>query len=105
MTQTGLPPILFEDDAFIVFDKPSGLLVSPDRWDKERENLADLIHERLSPDYFNVHRLDCDTSGVVLCAKTKKALDAACNLFQSRDVAKQYVAISHGVPKEQQGTI
>lgn len=105
MTKTGLPPILFEDDSLIAFDKPSGLLVSPDRWDKDRENLADLIHERLSPDFFNVHRLDCDTSGVILVAKTKKALDAASQLFQSREVQKRYVAIAHGLPKEDKGTI
>jgi RluA family pseudouridine synthase len=105
MTNSALPPILFEDDSFIAFDKPSGLLVSPDRWDKERENLAAMVHKELSPNFFNVHRLDCDTSGVILVAKTKKALDAASNLFQSREVQKQYVAISHGLPKEEKGTI
>ena len=100
-----LPPVIYEDDSLIAFDKPSGLLVSPDRWDKERENLADLIHARLSPHVFNVHRLDCDTSGVILCAKTKKALDAACNLFQTHEVFKQYLAITRGAPKEDKGTI
>ena len=105
MTKSALPPVLFEDESFIAFDKPSGLLVAPDRWDKERENLADMIHEQLSPNFFNVHRLDRDTSGVILVAKTKKALDAASNLFHSREVQKQYVAIAHGVPKEEKGTI
>ena len=105
MTHSALPPVLFEDDSFVAFDKPSGLLVAPDRWDKERENLADLVHEHLSPNFFNVHRLDRDTSGVLLVAKTKKALDAASNLFHSREVRKQYVAITHGLPKEDQGTI
>jgi RluA family pseudouridine synthase len=100
-----LPPVIYEDDSLIAFDKPSGLLVSPDRWDKERKNLADLIHARLSPHVFNVHRLDRDTSGVILCAKTKKALDAACNLFQTREVLKQYMAITRGLPKEDKGTI
>ena len=105
MTKSALPPVLFEDESFIAFDNPSGLLVAPDRWDKERENLADMIHEQLSPNFFNVHRLDRDTSGVILVAKTKKALDAASNLFHSREVQKQYVAIAHGVPKEEKGTI
>jgi RluA family pseudouridine synthase len=105
MTNSALPPVLFEDDSFIAFDKPSGLLVAPDRWDKERENLADLIHKHLSPNFFNVHRLDRDTSGVILVAKTKKALDAASNLFHSREVQKRYVAITHGLPKEEKGTI
>ncbi len=105
MTKSVLPPVLFEDESFIAFDKPSGLLVAPDRWDKKRENLADLIHEQLSPNFFNVHRLDRDTSGVILVAKTKKALDAASRLFHSREVQKRYVAIAHGAPKEEKGTI
>lgn len=100
-----LPPILFEDDAIIAFDKPSGLLVAPDRWDKDRENLMKSVHEVLSPGIFNVHRLDADTSGVLLCAKTKAALDRLCGQFQSRDVAKQYLAITRGAPREDQGTV
>src|SRR5690606_7203222 len=72
-----LPPIIFEDDALIAFDKPSGLLVAPDRWDKQRENLMGMVHAhpRFGHGVANVHRLDADTSGLLLCAKTKPALD------------------------------
>ena len=100
-----LPNILFEDDHVIAFDKPSGLLIAPDRWDAERENLMQMIHERLSPDYFNVHRIDADTSGVVLCAKTKAALDRICGQFQAREVQKSYLAITRGVPEQPTGKI
>ena len=72
-----LPTILFEDDAIVAFDKPSGMLVAPDRWDKKRENLMDLVHAhaRYGHSVANVHRLDADTSGLLLCAKSKPALD------------------------------
>ena len=89
-----LPPILFEDDALVAFDKPSGLLVAPDRWDKKRENLMGLVHEhpRFGPGVANVHRLDADTSGLLLCAKTKPALDFLTGQFQSKTVEKKYHA-------------
>jgi 23S rRNA pseudouridine1911/1915/1917 synthase len=89
-----LPPIIYEDDALVAFDKPSGLLVAPDRWDKQRENLMGLVHAH--PAYghgvANVHRLDADTSGLLLCAKTKPALDFLTGQFQSKTVEKKYHA-------------
>lgn len=98
-----LPPILFEDDALVAFDKPSGLLVAPDRWDKSRENLMGLVHEhpRFGPGVANVHRLDADTSGLILCAKTKPALDFLSGQFQSKTVRKTYHAFVVVLPPEQ----
>jgi 23S rRNA pseudouridine1911/1915/1917 synthase len=89
-----LPPIVFEDEALVAFDKPSGLLVAPDRWDKSRENLMGLIHShpRFGPGVANVHRLDADTSGLLLCAKTKPALDFLSGQFQAKTVEKKYHA-------------
>ncbi len=100
-----LPPIVFEDDSLVAFDKPSGLLIAPDHWDKSAANLMALVHQWLSPDYFNVHRLDRDTSGLVLCAKTKPALDDLCRQFEGREVVKEYVALVRGAPKEPSGCI
>ncbi len=100
-----IAPVLFEDDVLVVFDKPSGLLVAPDRWDKERENLMDLVHRQGSPDWFNVHRLDKDTSGLVVCAKTKPVLDALCRDFEAREVQKVYFALVQGVPSPPGGRI
>ena len=90
-----LPPIVFEDDALVVFDKPSGMLVAPDRWDKKRENLMGLVHAhpRFGPTVANVHRLDADTSGLLLCAKSKQALDFLSGQFQSKTVEKRYHAL------------
>ena len=97
-----LPPIIFEDDALVAFDKPSGLLVAPDRWDKTRENLMTLVHEypRFGHGVANVHRLDADTSGLLLCAKTKPALDFLTGQFQSKTVEKKYHAFVVILPAE-----
>jgi len=95
-----LPPILFEDETIIAFDKPSGLLVAPDRWDKQRENLMGLVHARLGRSVANVHRLDGDTSGVILCAKTKASLDFLSGQFQSKTVEKTYLAVVAVLPRD-----
>ncbi len=62
-----LPSILYEDSTMIAFDKPSGLLVAPDRWDKARANLMAEVHAAMGRTVANVHRLDADTSGLLLC--------------------------------------
>lgn len=98
-----LPPIIFEDEVLIAFDKPSGLLVAPDRWDKQRENLMGLVHAhpRHGHGVANVHRLDADTSGLLLCAKTKPALDYLTGQFQSKTVEKKYHAVVVVLPADQ----
>ncbi len=98
-----LPPIIFEDDESVAFDKPSGLLVAPDRWDKTRENLMGLVHghPRYGHGVANVHRLDADTSGVLLCARTKPALDFLSGQFQSKTVEKTYHALVVVLPVEE----
>jgi 23S rRNA-/tRNA-specific pseudouridylate synthase len=97
-----LPPIIHEDDALIAFDKPSGLLVAPDRWDKSRANLMGQIHAdpRYGRTVANVHRLDADTSGILLCAKTKAALDFLSGQFQSKTVRKLYHAFVVVLPAD-----
>jgi len=98
--RVGLPTIIFEDETMVAFDKPSGMLVAPDRWDKTRENLMGLVHEKLGQNVANVHRLDADTSGVFLCAKTKPALDFLSGQFQSKTIAKKYLALVALLPPE-----
>jgi len=95
-----LPPILYEDDALIAFDKPSGLLVAPDRWDRSRSNLMGLVHEKLGPHVANAHRLDAGTSGVIVCAKNKAALDFLTGQFQSKTAEKLYFALAVVLPPE-----
>ena len=69
-----LPPVIFEDETLVAFDKPSGLLVAPDRWDKAREFLMALVHAhpRYGPAVANVHRLDADGLPVGVGAKSER---------------------------------
>jgi 23S rRNA pseudouridine1911/1915/1917 synthase len=102
-------PVLFEDDFLLALDKPSGLLTSPDRYDPARANLMKLLHagiaaqkpwaqERRLAYLSNAHRLDFETSGVILLAKTKPVLTALADMFGSEKPVKHYVALAGGTP-------
>ncbi|HTV61786.1 MAG TPA: RluA family pseudouridine synthase [Verrucomicrobiae bacterium] len=105
-------PVLFEDDYLLALDKPAGLLTSPDRYDPLRPNLMKLLHvgiaaakpwarERHLEYLSNAHRLDFQTSGVILLAKNKPALIALANLFGTDKPAKKYLALVQGeVPSQ-----
>lgn len=95
----------------LALDKPAGLPVSPDRDDPQRTNLIQLLHAAIAGgklwarerglNYFmNAHRLDSETSGVILFAKSKAALVALANLFGSEKTLKKYVALTQGTPAE-----
>jgi tRNA pseudouridine32 synthase/23S rRNA pseudouridine746 synthase len=101
--QTTLP-VVFRDEHLLVLDKPSGLLAVPGRG----PDLQDCLSARaqvIFPTALVVHRLDRDTSGVLLMA-----LDAATQRdlnrqFAEQAVRKRYVAIVYGAPPEDEGTI
>ncbi|MFT4062050.1 MAG: RluA family pseudouridine synthase [Edaphocola sp.] len=96
--------ILFEDDNLIAANKPSGLLSIPDRYNAEIPNLFHEVaknHERL----YVVHRLDRDTSGIIIFAKNEAAHKHLSQLFEGREVAKYYQAIVHGRPFKDAGSI
>ena len=66
--------LLYEDDHLLVVDKPAGLLVIPDHWNRELLNLKQLLETRhpnsvAQQPYWVVHRIDRDTSGLVLFAR------------------------------------
>ncbi|HEV2436236.1 MAG TPA: RluA family pseudouridine synthase [Verrucomicrobiae bacterium] len=104
-------PVLFEDDHLLALDKPAGLLSSPDRYDPQRPNLMKLVHtaiaagkpwarERNLTYLMNAHRLESETSGVLLLAKDKPTLVALANLFGSEKPLRKYVALAQGTPTE-----
>ena len=69
--------ILYEDDQVLVLNKPAGLLVVPDRWDKNKRNLIHVVREARPGQYLtNAHRLDRDTTGVLVIAKSHESLSA-----------------------------
>lgn len=102
-------PVLFEDEHLIALDKPSRLLTSPDRYDAARPNLMKLVHDAIIAgkpwarerklDYLsNAHRLDFETSGIILLAKNKPALVALADLFSAEKPLKKYAALAWGNP-------
>jgi 23S rRNA pseudouridine1911/1915/1917 synthase len=95
MKQTAPFTIICEDDCIIAVNKASGIAVGGDRWDDAKERLDTLIGERYGR-IFTVHRIDRDTSGLVLFARdegTHKRLSLA---FENRQVQKRYIAVVHG---------
>jgi 23S rRNA pseudouridine1911/1915/1917 synthase len=95
-----LPEILQEDDTLLAFDKPAGVAVSKDQQSKGREALMDRVRARFGDDVANVHRLDPEASGVLLCAKTKIALDYLSGQFQSKTADKRFLALVTVLPAE-----
>jgi 23S rRNA pseudouridine1911/1915/1917 synthase len=98
-----LPEILFENDEFIAFNKPSGLLSVPDRT-QSSPSLKDLLIDKYQHIY-TVHRLDRETSGVIVFAKTPEVHQHLSLIFQERQVEKIYYGIVWGVPISTKGTI
>jgi 23S rRNA pseudouridine1911/1915/1917 synthase len=97
------PDILFENDDFIALDKPAGLLSIPDRKGTE-PSLKSQLRERFG-NIFTVHRLDRDTSGVIVFAKNESTHKYLSKAFEDRSVEKIYQGIVHGAPPQQQGSI
>ena len=95
--------IIFEDDSLVAIDKPSGLLSIPDRAQSER-SLKDLLMEKYQT-IFTVHRLDKETSGLLLFAKDESTHKYLSGLFADRKVEKFYLGIVLGNPSEDSGTI
>ena len=95
--------IIFEDDDFIALNKPSGLLSIPDREGKEL-SLKALLQEKYGQ-VFTVHRLDKDTSGLIVFAKNETAHRDLSMQFEERQTEKIYVGLVLGSPANQSGTI
>lgn len=93
------PKVIFQDDDILVLDKPPGLVV-----DKSNTQTADTLEDILRKEYDIklersgiVHRLDKDTSGVILVAKTQAALENLQAQFKKRKTKKEYLALVHGI--------
>jgi 23S rRNA pseudouridine1911/1915/1917 synthase len=104
--------ILHEDDAIIVVDKPAGMIVHPAKGHWEGTLASALAHHfgtlsgRGGPTRPGiVHRLDRDTSGVIVVAKNDQVHDALSAQFKTRAVEKEYLAIVVGVPDRDRDVI
>ena len=99
--------ILYEDEQFVVFDKPTGLLVTPAPG-KDQKVFTDIVNEqyddgrgRLHP----CHRLDQMTSGAIIYARGKNNQQCMREIFHDGDIQKTYFAFVKGRVKEKKGTI
>jgi len=101
-----VPPftIIHENVNIIAVNKAAGISVGGDRWDETKERLDKLVAELITPPakIFTVHRIDCDTSGLVVFAKNEEAHRRLSIAFEGRDVTKRYIAVVHGRPAWQE---
>jgi len=113
--------VIYEDDDIVAINKPSGLLVHPVlessrgdtvqssptlvNWLLEKYPEIKLVGDDPSIRPGIVHRLDKDTSGVLVAAKNQKSFDFLKSQFQNRQVVKKYIALVHGKVKNKEGVI
>lgn len=109
-------PVLFEDEHLLALDKPAGLLATADSDDLARPNLISLIHDAIAAGkpwtrergltyLIHCHRLDPETSGVFLLAKSKTVMAAVTNLLNSETPARTFLALTQGSPTSEHFTI
>ena len=99
-------PIIHEDDDLLVINKPAGLVCHPTKTD-EYSSLISRVRLYLGKEKTShlVNRLDRETSGITLVAKTDDAAREIRRLWENRSVDKEYLAIAHGHVREDKGLI
>lgn len=95
--------IIVETADFVAVNKPSGLLSIPDRMGVEK-SLKDLLKQRYG-NIYTVHRLDRDTSGIIIFAKHEESHKALSLLFESREMEKFYLGLVNGQMMNTNGSI
>lgn len=102
-------PILYEDRSVIALDKPAGWMLVPFNWQRTNWNLQAAITSAIRAGFFwaksrnlkflqNIHRIDAETTGVLLFGRSPGAVKTFSDLFESRKVAKRYLAVVRGTP-------
>lgn len=108
-------PIVYEDRSVLAIDKPRGWMLVPHSWRKTNWNLQAAIDSSLRAGDFwarsrnlkylrHIHRLDADTSGVMLFAKSDGAMNVMSDMFESRRMKKTYLAVVEGRTRQQEWT-
>lgn len=104
-------PIVYEDRSVLVIDKPAGWLVVPADWSRTGRNLQRAIEESIARGDFwarsrnlkflrYVHRLDAETSGLLMMVKSRGAIRVYSALFERRQVRKLYLAVVQGLVRQ-----
>jgi 23S rRNA pseudouridine1911/1915/1917 synthase len=107
------PKIIFQDESLFVIDKPSGWITNDADTTKEQPTIQTWVRENFTYPLKGdkefrdgiVHRLDKETSGILLIAKTKEAFEKLQEEFKNREVKKTYVALLHGKVEPNEGEI
>lgn len=95
----GLKPI-FQTEHFVIFDKPSGLIVHPNAR-SNKYTLLDEIRYQFGNDAKLVHRIDAETSGLVLVSKNQYSHFVLSSMFEEKEFVKKYQALIEGEIKEE----
>lgn len=96
--------ILFEDDDCILINKPAGVLSIPDRFDRTIPNVLDLLQKQYEKIWI-VHRIDKQTSGVMIVAKNAESHQVLNRQFETHSVRKIYLTLVSGIVSSSSGTI
>ena len=115
LTREDRLPILYEDRSVLAIDKLPGWMLVPVSWQRTHRNLQAAILSSIAAGHFwarsrnlkflkYVHRLDAETSGILLFAKSPGALQTFGDMFETRSMEKIYLAVTERAPKEQQWT-
>lgn len=107
------PKVIFEDESLMVMDKPAGWIVNEAETTTNQVTVQEWVEKNIKSqiskrkDFRNgiVHRLDKETSGILLVAKTKEAFEELQRQFKSREVRKTYTALVHGKVEPKEGEI
>ncbi len=97
-------PIVFENEALIVVNKPAGLLSIPDRYYGHLPSAKQMLRDKYG-EIFVVHRLDKDTSGLILFAKDAETHKELSSQFEEHTVIKEYLAVVEGQVNDEDGSI
>lgn len=89
--------VVFEDEGLLVYDKPAGLMVVAG--DGKRQIHLTTLVQGVCPSAQPVHRIDADTSGLVVFAKTREVYEALLAAFRDHEVDKRYLALVRGQPR------
>ena len=96
--------MVYQDEAILAVNKPTHLLSVPGRGPDKQDCLYHRVLEQF-PDALMVHRLDMDTSGLVLFARSPEAQRTLSMQFEKREISKTYVAIVDGVMEQDEGMV
>lgn len=107
------PRVIFEDEELLVLDKPAGWIINEAKTVGETPVIQTWLRENFDYELAKnrehrsgiVHRLDKETSGILVVAKTTRAFSQLQRQFKSREVQKTYVALAHGKVEPKEGEI